>query len=243
LNNLKIHCIIFIIIQTERVAKLENEKEEPKTINNMHNKAPGDIKINENDSIEVNNLLTLTDADVSSDLLEQLEAKAKQEQELLEKDKAETAIENTPDIQMQTGFPADLNGAISITSEIIEKPKVEEMDPVEEAELNAKFKKYVIYINKDNEKYLDDLSIKERKELINHIIHTQKTITEEEKLEKEKHDRQTKLIVSTITFIVAVPLIYFLFNISMQATIQNYKQSRSNFEVLYKNSGKIKINE
>ena len=56
----------------------------------MQNNASRDIKINENDSIEVNNLLTLTDTDVSSDLLEQLEAKAKQEQELLEKDKKET---------------------------------------------------------------------------------------------------------------------------------------------------------
>ena len=51
-----------------------------------------------------------------------------------------------------------------------------------------------------------------------------------------------KLMLGVVTFIIAVPLIYLIFNISMEATIQNYKHSKSNFEVLYKETGKIKIN-
>lgn len=226
---------------------MEEKKDESKTINNSGNTGEPKINFNEDDSIEVTNLINISDADVTPDLLEQLEAKAKEEQELLEKDEMPTKEEYNEDIsniQAKTeGIPADTNGAVNITSEIIEKPKDEPLDPVEEAEMNAKFKKYVIYINKENEKYLDNLSIKERKELINEIIHTQKTITEEQIAERKKKDRQNKIVISLITFIVAVPLMCFLFNISMQATIQNYKQSRSNFEVLYKNSGKIKLNQ
>ena len=255
MNNLKIHCIIHIIIQTERVEKLENGKEESKTINNMLNSGAGKIHFNEDDSIEVNNLITLTDADVTPDLLEQLEAKALQEQEVMERENAPATINNLPpiaeeknpaeqeDINIPMGLPADQEGSVNITTEILEKTKPEELNPIEEAALNANYKKYVVYINPDNEKFIDDLSIKERKEFINEIIYNQKTITKEERLERKRQEKQAKLMVSIVTFLVAVPIICFLFNISMQATMQNYKQSRSNFEVLYKNSGKIKVNQ
>ncbi|MGN1154213.1 MAG: hypothetical protein ACI4S3_09305, partial [Candidatus Gastranaerophilaceae bacterium] len=138
-----------------------------------------------------------------------------------------------------------------ITGEITERPKQQEepirpketLDPLEEAKLNAIYKKYVIYINKNNEKFIDSLTLNERKELINRILHEQNEISEAERAEKKRIQRVVKTIIAAITFMITVPLVYIIFNVSMEATIQNYKHSKSNFEVLYKESGKIKINK
>ena len=121
-------------------------------------------------------------------------------------------------------------------------PQEQSIEPLEEAKMNAVYKKYVIYIDKDNEKYIDSLSIAERKQLINEVLHDQRNLSEAQRREQQRKEAVTKLILGIVTFIIAVPLIYLIFNISMEATIQNYKHSKSNFEVLYKETGKIKIN-
>ena len=60
---------------------MDNKKEKPNTINNI-NKSIGQGGIfSENDPIDVNNLLTLADSDITPDLLMQLEQRAKEEQD------------------------------------------------------------------------------------------------------------------------------------------------------------------
>ena len=60
---------------------MDNKKEKPNTINKINEpKGQGDI-FSENDSIDVNNLLTLADSDITPDLLMQLEQRAKEEQD------------------------------------------------------------------------------------------------------------------------------------------------------------------
>ena len=55
---------------------MDNKKEKPNTINKINEpKGQGDI-FSENDSIDVNNLLTLADSDITPDLLMQLEQRA-----------------------------------------------------------------------------------------------------------------------------------------------------------------------
>ena len=227
---------------------MDNKKEKPNTINNI-NKSIGQGGIfSENDPIDVNNLLTLADSDITPDLLMQLEQRAKEEQDKM------NLTEKKEDIQIPEGLPAE-NGAVNITGEIMERPKTPEdetppppppqeqsIDPLEEAKMNAVYKKYVIYIDKDNEKYIDSLSIAERKQLINEVLHDQRNLSEAQRREQQRKEAVTKLMLGIVTFIIAVPLIYLIFNISMEATIQNYKHSKSNFEVLYKETGKIKIN-
>ncbi len=275
-----------IIIQTERVEDLDNEKDTDtsKTINNMVNSdspqlpPPQPMKpmtFNENDSIEVNNLLTLANSDITPDLLAQLESRAREEQKKMEMSDAKSEIHDTQeDIQMQEGLPAE-NGAVNITADILERPKEEKkqieppkpaepalmplpktqeedipepapaetLSPLEEAKMNAVYKKYVIYINKENEPFLDSLSLAERKKLINDVLQEQNKLSEEQKAEKKRIERTTKTIISLVTFIITVPLIYLLFNVALEATIQNYRHSKTNFEVLYKETGKIKINQ
>lgn len=235
---------------------MDNKKEKPNTINNI-NKSIGQSGIfSENDPIDVNNLLTLADSDITPDLLMQLEQRAKEEQDKMNLTEKKEEKENPlqENIQIPEGLPAE-NGAVNITGEIMERPKTPEeetppppppqeqsIDPLEEAKMNAVYKKYVIYIDKDNEKYIDSLSIAERKQLINEVLHDQRNLSEAQRREQKRKEAVTKLILGIITFIIAVPLIYLIFNISMEATIQNYKHSKSNFEVLYKETGKIKIN-
>lgn len=235
---------------------MDNKKEKPNTINNI-NKSIGQGGIfSENDPIDVNNLLTLADSDITPDLLMQLEQRAKEEQDKMNLTEKKEEKENPlqENIQIPEGLPAE-NGAVNITGEIMERPKTPEdettpppppqeqsLDPLEEAKMNAVYKKYVIYIDKDNEKYIDSLSIAERKQLINEVLHDQRNLSEAQRREQQRKEAVTKLILGIVTFIIAVPLIYLIFNISMEATIQNYKHSKSNFEVLYKETGKIKIN-
>ncbi len=235
---------------------MDNKKEKPNTINDI-NKSIGQGGIfSENDPIDVNNLLTLADSDITPDLLMQLEQRAKEEQDKMNLTEKKEEKENPlqENIQIPEGLPAE-NGAVNITGEIMERPKTPEdetppppppqeqsLDPLEEAKMNAVYKKYVIYIDKDNEKYIDSLSIAERKQLINEVLHDQRNLSEAQRREQQRKEAVTKLMLGIVTFIIAVPLIYLIFNISMEATIQNYKHSKSNFEVLYKETGKIKIN-
>ncbi len=235
---------------------MDNKKEKPNTINNI-NKSIGQGGIfSENDPIDVNNLLTLADSDITPDLLMQLEQRAKEEQDKMNLTEKKEEKENPlqENIQIPEGLPAE-NGAVNITGEIMERPKTPEdetppppppqeqsLDPLEEAKMNAVYKKYVIYIDKDNEKYIDSLSIAERKQLINEVLHDQRNLSEAQRREQQRKEAVAKLMIGIVTFIIAVPLIYLIFNISMEATIQNYKHSKSNFEVLYKETGKIKIN-
>ena len=115
------------------------------------------------------------------------------------------------------------------------------MDPLEEAKMNAAYKKYVIYIDRGNEKFIDSLSLDERKTLINTVLHEQNELSEAQRAEQKRAETITKIFIAIITFIIAVPIIYFIFNVSLEATIQNYRHSKSNFEVLYKETGKIKV--
>lgn len=234
---------------------MDNEKDKPNTINDLNQPQAQNKIISENDSIEVNNLLSLADSDITPDLLMQLEQRAKAEQDkmnFLEPKEDKSLLQE--DIQIPEGLPAE-NGAVNVTGEIMERPKTPEdnppappkppeqtLDPLEEAKMNAVYKKYVIYIDKDNENYIDSLTIGERKQLINNVLHEQRELSEAQRAEKRRKEVLIKFFIGLVTFIVAVPIIYLIFNVSMEATIQNYRHSKSNFEVLYKETGKIKIN-
>ena len=101
-------------------------------------------------------------------------------------------------------------------------------------------KKFVIYIDEENIDYISSLSIQERKDIINSILREQDDI----RLAKREYERRKKLVVhlliGIITFVICIPLLYAIVNTCLEATIDNYKRSQYNFEVLYKERGKIK---
>ena len=107
---------------------------------------------------------------------------------------------------------------------------------------NVKYSKYVIYIDPENKDFIDSLTVKERKNLINRIIKEQDAIA----LTKRRLNKMQTIIFHTIVIIItltlSVPIIYWLINTSLEVTINNYRQSQSTFEVLYKEHGKLKKN-
>lgn len=104
-------------------------------------------------------------------------------------------------------------------------------------------KKYVVYVDPESIDFMERLSINDRKTIINKILREQ-----EETIAKQRYiDRRQKflrhIIVATLTFIIGFPLLFFLVNNSMEATIYNYKQAQKNFGTLYREGGKIKQKE
>ena len=168
--------------------------------------------------------------------------------------------------QMQTGFvdesEANINTAAAeeeqmveeminqevertvVTEQICEYPvnnmDAEYIQALDYLDGDSRYKKYVIYIDQINFEFIDSLSIQERKELINSILH------EQDELRKARlREERRKKLVSILMFIilsvfVLVPLLFLVINKCMEATIVNYRRNQDNWEVLFKEHNKIK---
>lgn len=130
---------------------------------------------------------------------------------------------------------------------IVEKPLTKENAEYNESldylDSNVKYSKYVIYIDPENKDFIDSLTVKERKNLINRIIHDQDSIA----VTKIKFNKMqaiiTHAIIAIMTITIAIPCIYWTINASLEATINNYRASQDVFVQLYKQNGKIRTNK
>lgn len=104
---------------------------------------------------------------------------------------------------------------------------------------NVKYSKYVIYIDPQNVDFIESLTVKERKNLINKILREQDDIA----ITKHRFQMvQTVIkhaIIAVLTIVISIPVIYYTINASLEASINNYRRSQSNFQMLYKEKGKI----
>lgn len=108
---------------------------------------------------------------------------------------------------------------------------------------DADYKKYVIYIDPENIEFIEHLSINDRKKVVNDILKEQDArIAKQIKIEAHKKFLK-HLLVASITFIIGFPLLFYVVNVSMELTIENYKQAQKNFTKLYREKGKIKSND
>ena len=127
---------------------------------------------------------------------------------------------------------------------IVEKPvnpeNIAYNDSLDFLDNNIKYSKYVIYIDPENTEFMESLTVKERKNLINRIIREQDDIA----LTKRKLGTiQTiikHVIIAILTVTLSIPAIYMAINASLEATINNHRQSQNLFQTLYKEHGKIK---
>lgn len=104
---------------------------------------------------------------------------------------------------------------------------------------NVKYSKYVIYIDPENTEFMESLTVKERKNLINRIIREQDDIAITRKRLGLVQTFIKHSIVAIITIALAIPIIYHTINASLEASINNYRRSQSIFKTLYKEKGKI----
>lgn len=109
--------------------------------------------------------------------------------------------------------------------------------PSVEADLNSK--KYVVYVDSDNINYMEALSIKERRDVVNKILreHNRASIKEKETARRKKFIKH--IIFACVTFIIIFPIMFFIVNTSMMATMKNYQLAKDNFSKLYKQQGKV----
>lgn len=101
-------------------------------------------------------------------------------------------------------------------------------------------KKYVVYVDSDNIEFMESLSIKDRREIINKILKEQNDFIIKRKIIEERTKFLKHALLATITFIVGFPVLFFCVNRAMEITIDNYNTAKQNFSQLYRSSGKIR---
>lgn len=128
----------------------------------------------------------------------------------------------------------------SVSAEEVFSPKIPDLVKPEPVEIDPKAKKYVIYINPENIDFIEELSLGERKDLINKILADQYNVILKQNRTNEFNKYLRHLIVAIITVIIGFPILFIIVNKSFEVSIENYKQAQKNFIQLYKEKGKIK---
>ena len=153
----------------------------------------------------------------------------------------ETTISNAAFSDFQT--PKDDIEKVSngnITERALDKKQKDYNDSLDFLDGNVKYSKYVIYIDPQNVDFIDSLTVKERKNLINKILREQDDIAITKRRFQKGQTIIKHAIVAILTFAISIPVIYYTINASLEASINNYRRSQSMFQTLYKQGGKIK---
>ena len=156
-----------------------------------------------------------------------------QEEQPLAENTTEQAGENSEN----QNIDALSNG--NITEKNITKEQIEYNDSLDLLDGNVKYSKYVVYIDPQNVDFIEGLTIKERKNLINRILREQDDILVTGKRFKVVQTIIKHVIISILTVAISIPVIYYTINASLEASINNYRRSQSNFQTLYREKGKI----
>lgn len=139
--------------------------------------------------------------------------------------------------------PAVVNDEAAEVSEIPFDASILENEIKKVMDAPVKFdpnsKKYVVYVDSDNIDFMESLSIKERRDVINKILKEQNEFIIKQKMLEDRTRFVKHALLATITFIVGFPVLFFCVNRAMEITIDNYNTARQNFSQLYRNSGKI----
>lgn len=163
------------------------------------------------------------------------------ESQNIPKHEAETERETQPETVAKDNSISAISGG-NINEHPISLEQASYKESLNYLDNNVKYSKYVIYIDPENKEFIDSLTVKERKNLINRIIREQDAIS----LTKRKLSKMqaiiTHVIIAITTITIAIPVLYWAVNASLEATINNYRQSQSAFEILYKDKGKLKRN-
>ncbi|HNW25662.1 MAG TPA: hypothetical protein PLG15_01985 [Candidatus Gastranaerophilaceae bacterium] len=157
---------------------------------------------------------------------EEVEQDIIQEQEFADEEIQQTTEKAEPEI------PAEI---VSLQSEQ-ELPKLLQ-NATPEIDPNAK--KYVIYIDPENIPFMENLSVSERKDIINTILKEQEETVRKQKAINQRKVFMRHIIFASIVFIFGFPILFFVVNKSMEAVMSNYQQAEKNFSTLYKQKGKV----
>lgn len=178
-----------------------------------------------------------------ADIAEKEELAKKESLPEKEEPKDVTTSQNLPKPEIEAKESIEVIEDLT-SGNIIEKPAVQEQIDYNESldflDDNVKYSKYVIYVDPENTEFIDSLTVKERKNLINRILREQDDIA----LTKRRLGLVQAIIkhaiIAVITISIAIPVVYWTVNASLEATINNYRRSQTLFKTLYRDKGKIK---
>ena len=112
-------------------------------------------------------------------------------------------------------------------------------DSLDYLDRNVKYSKYVIYIDPQNVNFIESLTVKERKNLINSILRQQDDIALTKLRFKVIKTIILHVLIIVLTISISIPVIYHVINASLEATINNHRNAQTNWQTLYKEHGKI----
>lgn len=169
-----------------------------------------------------------TSSDETSDKVQDIEEFS----ELLRKPESQDSMSIIPaeDIKALDNIPT--NPAVPIATP--------SQQPQEKLKLQPGEKKFVIYIEPENLDFIESLSVKDRKKVINRVLHYEDANVRLKKERRERAKFTKQVIIMVITVVVSLPFFFMLLNKSIELTILNYQQAQQNFVKLYKEQGKIK---
>ena len=193
-----------------------------------------------------NNTAAKLDENIDDNFIKKYKAKIEKEEN--------PTVEETKNIGNKTNIPTiDINTQVNndeietlTNGNIVERPatnaQIEYNDSLDLLDDNVKYSKYVIYIDPENIEFIESLTVKERKNLINRILKEQDNIVITQKRLNSVQTYIKHIIIAILTIAIATPIIYFTINASLEATINNHRRSQTIFKTLYKEKGKIKNN-
>jgi hypothetical protein len=130
----------------------------------------------------------------------------------------------------------------NIIEKQISKEQISYNDSLDYLDDKIKYKKYVIYIDPENTDFIESLTVKERKNLINKILKEQGDIAITKKRFAMIQTLIKHSVVAILTIAIAIPVIYYTINVSLETSVNNYRRSQTLFSTLYKEQGRIKKN-
>ena len=187
------------------------------------------------------------DKNIDDNFIKKYKAKLNKQQETGGKDKKEepedtissaafsSTIDNSENIEQITKG--------NISERAITQEQKNYNDSLDFLDGNIKYSKYVIYIDPQNVDFIDSLTVKERKNLINKILREQDDIAITKQRFKIINTIIKHAIVAILTITLSIPVIYWTINASLEATINNYRRSQTIFQTLYKENGKINMSK
>ena len=131
----------------------------------------------------------------------------------------------------------------NIKEKAITQEQINYNDSLDFLDGNVKYSKYVIYIDPQNVPFIESLTVKERKNLINSILREQDDVAITKQRFKMINLIIRHIVIAILTILISVPAIYWTINSSLEATINNYRHSQTIFQTLYKEKGKINLNK
>ena len=108
------------------------------------------------------------------------------------------------------------------------------------ASMRLKEKKFVVSIKPENLEFFESLPSEKRTEVVNTIISAYRD-EQKDDVDTVKTKKFIKhLIVVVLTIAIGFPLVFYITNASIEATVNSYREVQNNFEKLYQQKGGVK---